>query len=180
MVLLKNKILFLGFLIIIIVLAGGGYILWQKNIKDEPTLTETTQQQQEAQQKNVEDKQVLIETTQQQKVEQKNNSQSIFTVPDTSASAITSPPPSMVGINTHTELYGTGADPDIITLGPKVGGHPGWTSYEHKPGMSFEAYKDGSPVLAPFDMVLVGFRDTSTEIVSGESSTHSDDIKLFF
>ena len=101
-------------------------------------------------------------------------------VPATSASAITSLPPSMVGINTHTELYGTGADPGIITLGPKVGGHPDWEPYEHKPGMSFEAYKGGSPVLAPFDMVLVGFRDTSTQIVSGGLSTHSDDVKLFF
>ena len=45
-------------------------------------------------------------------------------IPDTSASAITSPPPSMEGINTHTEMYGTGADPNIITLGPKVGGQP--------------------------------------------------------
>ncbi len=104
----------------------------------------------------------------------------IRSVSATSASAITSPPRSMVGINTHTELYGTGADPNIITLGPKVGGHPGWESYEHKPGMSFEAYKGGSPVLAPFDMVLVGFRDTSTEIVSGGISAHSDDVKLFF
>jgi len=101
-------------------------------------------------------------------------------VPKTSASAITSPPPSMNGINTHTELYGTGADPDMITLGPKVGGHPGWKPYQHKPGMGFEAYKDGSPVLAPFDMVLVGFRDTSTQIVSGKTSAHSDDVKLFF
>jgi len=104
----------------------------------------------------------------------------IYTVPATSASAVTSPPLSMVGINTHTELYGTGADPDIITLGPKVGGHPGWEPYQHKPGMGFEAYKGGSPVLAPFDMVLVGFRDTSTQIVSGGTSAHSDDVKLFF
>ena len=101
-------------------------------------------------------------------------------VPKTSASAVTLPPPSMDGINTHTELYGTGADPDIITLGPKVGGHPGWEPYQHKPGMGFEAYKGGSPVLAPFDMVLVGFRDTSTQIVSGGTSAHSDDVKLFF
>ena len=39
-------------------------------------------------------------------------------VPLTSASAITSPPPTMEGINTHTEMYGTGADPNINTLGP--------------------------------------------------------------
>jgi hypothetical protein len=103
-------------------------------------------------------------------------------VPSTSASAITSPPPSMEGINTHTELYGTGADPDIITLGPKVGGHPGWPTYEHKCGMNFEAYNRGSPVLAPFDMVLVGFRDTSTgsQIVPGGTFVHTDDVKLFF
>jgi hypothetical protein len=100
-------------------------------------------------------------------------------VPKTSASAITSPPLSMEGINTHSEYDGTGADPNIITLGPKLASKP-WTAYEHKPGMSFEAYKRGSPVLAPFDMVLVGFRDTSTQIVSGETSAHSDDVKLFF
>jgi len=163
MVLFKNKILLLGFGAVIIALVGGGYVLWQKNIKAEQAVTETTQQQEE-----------------QNKSEQTKNSQSVFAVPDTSASAITSPPPSMEGINTHTELYGTGADPDIITLGPKVGGHPGWPSYEHKPGMSFEAYNRGSPVLAPFDMVLVGFRDTSTQIVSEGTSVHSDDVKLFF
>lgn len=89
-------------------------------------------------------------------------------VPNTSACAITSPPQSMEGINTHTELYGAGADPNIITLGPKEGGRG--KTYEHKCGMSFEAYNRGSPVLAPFDMVLVGFRDTSNsyQIVPGE------------
>ena len=143
MSLLKNKILLLGFGAIIIVLAGGGYILRQE-------------------------------------AGQINNLQPVFAVPDTSASAITSPPPSMDGINARTELYGTGADPDIITLGPKVGGHPGWEPYQYKPGMSFEAYKAGSPILAPFDMVLVGFRDTSTQIVSEGTSVHSDDVKLFF
>jgi hypothetical protein len=88
----------------------------------------------------------------------------------------------MDGINTHTELNGTGADPNIITLGPKEGGHPGWPTYEHKPGMSFEGYDRGSPVLAPFDMILVGFRDTGEDykIVSGEKITPVDDIKLFF
>jgi hypothetical protein len=105
---------------------------------------------------------------------------SIRGVPATSACAITSPPANMEGINTHTELYGTGADPNIITLGPKEGGHPGWPTYEHKCGMSFEAYKRGTPVLAPFDMVLVGFRDTSTQVLSGGTSAHADDVKLFF
>jgi hypothetical protein len=88
----------------------------------------------------------------------------------------------MMGINTHTELNGTGADPNIITLGPKEGGHPGWTTYEHKPGMSFEGYDRGSPVLAPFDMILVGFRDTGKnyKIISGQKITPVDDVKLFF
>jgi hypothetical protein len=106
----------------------------------------------------------------------------IPSIPATSACAITSPPPSMAGINTHTELYGTGADPNIITLGPKVGGHPGWPIYEHHPGMTFEAYNRGSPVLAPLDMILVGFRDTSTssQIVPGGTFVHTDDVKLFF
>ena len=100
----------------------------------------------------------------------------IYAVPATSACAITSPPSSMEGINTNTEYDGTGADPNIITLGPKVGGNPGFPTYEHKPGMSFEAYTRGSPVLAPFDMVLVGFRDTSQNVPGGLA----DDVKLFF
>ncbi len=56
-------------------------------------------------------------------------------VPLTSASAITSPPLNMEGINTHTEMYGTGADPNIITLGPKVGGQPDWEPYSNKTSM---------------------------------------------
>ncbi len=99
----------------------------------------------------------------------------ILVVPATSACAITSPPSSMEGINTHTEYDGTGADPNIITLGPKLASKP-WTTYEHKPGMSFEAYTRGSPVLAPFDMVLVGFRDTSQNVPGGLA----DDVKMFF
>lgn len=47
--------------------------------------------------------------------------------------------------------------------------------------MGFEAYDRGSPVLAPFDMVLVGFRDTgSYQVVSGGALARADDIKLFF
>ncbi|MDO8657358.1 MAG: hypothetical protein Q7K55_01360, partial [Candidatus Levybacteria bacterium] len=38
-------------------------------------------------------------------------------VPKTSASATTSPPSSMEGINTHTEVLGTDSDPKMITLG---------------------------------------------------------------
>lgn len=83
-------------------------------------------------------------------------------VPSTSASAITSPPASMEGINTHTEMYGTGADPNIITLGPKVGGAPGWIPYSNKTSMEFEL-NHGAPVLAPINMVLVGFNNRSAK-----------------
>src|SRR3989339_9419 len=151
---IKNKWKLILIIIIFLIIVGAGVYLLIKNTAIAPTSTPTS---------------ALTSTT-----------IPIQSVPKTSASAITLPPPSMDGINTHTELYGTGADPDIITLGPKVGGHPGWKPYQYKPGMSFEAYKDGSPVLAPFDMVLVGFRDTSTQIVSEGTSSHSDDVKLFF
>src|SRR3989344_2987760 len=61
-----------------------------------------------------------------------NYSSEPIPVPGTRASAITSPPPSMDGINTHTELYGTGADPKVITLGPKRGAHPDYPTYSGK------------------------------------------------
>jgi len=86
----------------------------------------------------------------------------------------------MEGINTHTELYGQGADPDMITLGPKVGGHPGWTPYAGKHSMAFEAYKAGTPVLAPLDMVLVGFQnDNFYQIVNGQKVLNSG-LQLYF
>ena len=103
-------------------------------------------------------------------------------VPLTSASAITSPPSSMEGINTHTEMYGTGADPNIITLGPKVGGHPGWEPYSNKTSMEFEL-KHGVPILAPIDMVLVGFKNGSAEYrirSDGQQQAPYNDLLLYF
>ena len=103
-------------------------------------------------------------------------------VPDTSASAITSRPPSMEGINTHTEMYGTGADPNIITLGPKVGGVPGWTPYSNKTSMEFEL-NHGAPVLAPIDMVLVGFKNRSATYrirPDGRKQAPYNDLELTF
>lgn len=102
-------------------------------------------------------------------------------VSDTSASAITSPPPSMEGINTHTQVFGTGADPNMITLGPKVGGHPGWEPYPNKFSVEFEL-NHGTPVLAPIDMVLVGFRNNSANyrIQSGQKQTPYNDLLLCF
>lgn len=110
-----------------------------------------------------------------------------FSVPATSASAITSPPQDMTGINVHASLYGTGADPNIITLGPKTGGHPDWPPYAGKCGMGFELER-GTPILAPIDMVLVGFTNNNAEYdVQWVEKTNSmerfapvDDLKLYF
>ncbi len=107
---------------------------------------------------------------------------SVQGVPLTSASAVTSPPPSMEGINTHTEMYGTGADPKIITLGPKVGGHLGWEPYLNKTSMEFEL-KHGAPVLAPIDMVFIGFKNQSAEYrirSDGQRQTPYNDLLLYF
>ena len=102
-------------------------------------------------------------------------------VPVTSASAITSPPLSMDGINTHTQIYGTDADPNMITLGPKVGGHPGWPAYPTKISMEFELVH-ATPILAPLDMVFVGFSDTSADyrIQDGLKQSPYNDLKLCF
>ena len=102
-------------------------------------------------------------------------------VPATSASAITSPPPSMVGINTHTEVYGTDADPNIITLGPKLGIHPESKIYANKHGMEFEL-SNRQPVLAPIDMVFVGYSNSSANyrIQSGIKQTPYNDLMLWF
>ncbi len=105
----------------------------------------------------------------------------IPSVPDTSASAITSPPPNMKGINTHTQVFGTDADPNIITLGPKLGTNPDWPPYTNKHGMEFEL-SHGTPVLAPVDMVLVGFTKgyANNQIQSGQKQTPCDDLTLCF
>lgn len=108
--------------------------------------------------------------------------QPIQSVPDTSASAISSPPPSMEGINTHSQVFGTGADPNIITLGPKDGGCSGCPPYPDKNSMEFEL-DHGTPVLAPVDMVLIGFDNRNAEYrirSDGEIQSPYDDLELCF
>lgn len=103
-------------------------------------------------------------------------------VPDTSASAITSPPSSMENINSQTHLYGTGADPEMITLGPSEGGRPGWPPYPGKTSMEFEL-PHRTPILAPIDMVMIAFdnRNASYRIGSeGQQMTPFNDLELCF
>lgn len=104
-------------------------------------------------------------------------------VPATSASAITSPPSSMVGINTHTEMYGQGANPEMITLGPKVDIYSEKPSYATKHSMAWELKIHGTPILAPIDMVLVGFRDLTAAYrigADGIKQAPFDDLNLYF
>src|SRR3989338_7843507 len=101
-------------------------------------------------------------------------------VPKTSASAITSPPSSMEGINTHTEVFGTDSDPKMITLGPKLGSHPELPAYDTHHGLVFELKIHGTPVLAPIDMALVGFQNNSSYRTDGQNITPMDDLVLFF
>jgi hypothetical protein len=110
------------------------------------------------------------------------NQQTAYSIPITSASALTQPPPNLEDINTHTEIYGTGADPDIITLGPKTGGCEGCPPYKNKTSMEFEL-KRGTPILAPIDMVLIGFNNRNAERrtrENGEIQTPYDDLELSF
>jgi len=87
----------------------------------------------------------------------------------------------MEGINTHPEVYGTGADPKIITLGPKVGANPGWPVYPDKLGMEFEL-ENWTPVLAPLDMVLIGVNNRGAvyRIQNGVKQSPFNDLGLFF
>ncbi|MFH0869407.1 MAG: hypothetical protein V1839_04225 [archaeon] len=88
----------------------------------------------------------------------------------------------MEGINTHPEAYGTGADPDIITLGPKTGANPDWPAYSGKHGMEFELVH-GAPLLAPIDMVFVGFQNNNVKYgigADGKNYTPFNDLMLFF
>ena len=106
----------------------------------------------------------------------------IIGIPDSSASAVTSPPLNMDGINTHSEVFGTGADPNMITLGPKVGGQPGWLPYATKTSMEFEL-SHGEPVLSPIDMVLIGFDNRNanySEIEGEEKQIPFNDLELCF
>lgn len=103
-------------------------------------------------------------------------------IPDTTVSAITFPPLNTEGLNSQEHLYGTGADPGVITLGPRQGGQPGWPPYEGKNSMEFEVPR-GTPILAPISMELVGFNNRNAEFrigPAGERFEPFDDLELCF
>ncbi|MHC1771311.1 MAG: formylglycine-generating enzyme family protein [Flexilinea sp.] len=105
------------------------------------------------------------------------NSENEF--PKTNASAITSPPSNMDGINDQIALYGTGADPNTITLVPTNGGRPGWQPYAGKNSMEFEVPYQ-TPILAPMDIEFIGYKNENFEQIPGKSGPGIDDLDLCF
>lgn len=88
----------------------------------------------------------------------------------------------MDGINTQTDVYGTGADPNVITLGPKDGGQPDWPPYPGKTSMEFEL-AHGTPILAPVDMTFTGFNNRNARFrigPDGDRMAPFDDLELCF
>ena len=107
------------------------------------------------------------------------------TVPAAS-SGLTEPPADMSGINEmHKVLlkkdskirFGTHADPNFITLGPKEGGEPGFPPYEGKHSLDIDMPLD-TPILAPIDMTFIGFRNNSAE--QREEYKPFDDLEMCF
>ena len=92
-------------------------------------------------------------------------------VPAGTASAVTGPPADMTGINSMHDLlrtqnssisFGTQANPAMMTLGPTDGGEPSWPPYEGKHSLNIKMPKE-TPILAPFDVRFVGFKNRSAE-----------------
>jgi hypothetical protein len=111
------------------------------------------------------------------------------------ASALEGPPASMVGINSEharfeqdspnpgTVRFGTHADPSVVTLGPSDGGLPGYPAYSGKLSMNIKM-PHGTPVLAPFDLKLIGFNNRSAQVrgssADGSRQEPFDDLELCF
>lgn len=82
--------------------------------------------------------------------------------PESSASAITQPPISMVGINDQHAQFSGGMDPNYVTLGPKTGTHPEMGTYDSKNGVNIEIGY-GLPILAPIDARFIGFNNRNAD-----------------
>lgn len=88
----------------------------------------------------------------------------------------------MKGINDHAEVFSTGLDPAVITLGPKVGNKPSLPTYSGQTGLVVEL-ADGDPVLAPMDMRFIGFNNRNSDYRIATNGTRQepfDDLELCF
>lgn len=102
--------------------------------------------------------------------------------PESSASAITQPPVNMVGINDQHGQFSGGMDPAYVTLGPKVGTHPEFGTYDTKNGVNFEIGY-ALPILAPIDAKFIGFNNRNSDFRNGMDGTLQapfDDLALCF
>jgi len=100
--------------------------------------------------------------------------------PATSASALTAPPTDLNNINSESHRYGTGADPNFVTLGPKIG-YPSWSPYAGKTSINF-IVSHAAPILAPTHMMLVGYKNRSAKYRTREEIRQSpyNDLELCF
>lgn len=102
--------------------------------------------------------------------------------PESSASAITQPPTNMVGINVEHAQFSGGMDPAYVTLGPKLGSHPEFGTYDTKNGVNYEIGY-GLPILAPIDAKFIGFNNRNSDFRNGMDGTLQvpfDDLALCF
>ena len=100
----------------------------------------------------------------------------------TSASVLTRPPADMQGINDHAEVFSTGLDPAVVTLGPKIGNQPQLPAYSGQTGL-VEEVADGAPVLAPIDMRFIGFNNRNSDYriaANGTRQVPFNDLELCF
>ena len=86
-------------------------------------------------------------------------------------------------LNTHSSKMGAGADPEVVTLGPKEPVyHPEWKPYRGRHAIAFNLPRK-KPVLAPVDMKLVGFHNRNAEYrIRADDSKDSpyDDLQVWF
>lgn len=85
----------------------------------------------------------------------------------------------MDGINSQTQFYGSGADPEIITLGPKDAGPQVSKPYLGQLSLVFEVH-DKTPILAPLDIELIGFKNRNAKLRNGQPYTPYNDLELCF
>jgi hypothetical protein len=99
-----------------------------------------------------------------------------------SASILTKPPADMTGINDQAGVFSTGLDPAFVTLGPKLGNRPELPAYAGQTGLVAEV-ADGSPVLAPMNMRMIGFNSRSSDYriaTNGVRQEPFDDLEICF
>lgn len=98
------------------------------------------------------------------------------------ASILTNPPSDMTGINDHADVFSTGLDPVVVTLGPKLSNRPELPSYSGQTGLVAEV-PNGSPALAPMNLRFIGFNNRNSDYriaADGTRQVPFNDLELCF